>query len=101
MLSAKARDRELVVVEDMVFPEAKTKHAAGFFNNFAKSEEFARMKKGNGVLVASGEKNDVVRRAMRNLPYAGVDEARNLNAYEVMQYKFIMFPKSTLSALAQ
>ena len=99
MLSSKARDNEIVVVETIAFPEAKTKHAAEFFKNFSAREGFARMKSGNGVLVALPEKNDIIRRAAQNLPYAAVDEARNLNAYEVMQYKYILFPKKAVEAM--
>jgi len=99
VLSAKARDQEIVVVDMLAFPEAKTKHAVAFLNKFTTAERFPRMKKGNGVLVAVDVKSDVVRRAMQNIPYAGVDEARNLNAHEVMQYKYIMFPKNAVTAM--
>ena len=101
VLSAKARDHEIVMVDDMALAEAKTKHAAEFFKNFSAPERFPRMKKGNGVLIAMPEKNDTIRRAVRNIPYAAVDEARNLNAYEVMQYKYVMFPKKAIEALSK
>ncbi|MBI3631088.1 MAG: 50S ribosomal protein L4 [Candidatus Sungbacteria bacterium] len=96
VLSAKARDGEVVVVEDMVFPEAKTRHAAAFLKPFLQEGKFPRMKTGRGVLIATGRDNGAIRRAMRNLPYTGMDEARNLNAYEVLQFKYLMFPKSAL-----
>mgnify|MGYP001580043808 CR=1 FL=1 len=98
-LSAKVRENEIVVVDEMAFPEAKTKRAAEFFKNFTAPERFPRMKKGNGVLVALAGKDDAVRRAVRNLPYAQVDEARNLNAHEVLQYKYILFPKSAIERM--
>ena len=97
VLSAKARDREIIMVEDIAFPAAKTKHAAEFLKIFSREEKFPRMKKGNGVLVTLPEKNDTIRRAMRNIPYAAVDEVRNLNAYEVLQHKYILFPQSAIA----
>lgn len=99
VLSAKARDREILVMDDLKFPEAKTKHAAALFKQFLKKEEFSRIEKGNGVLVLLAGKDTAARRALRNLPYTGVEEARNLNAYEALQYKYILFPRQAIEAL--
>lgn len=99
VLSAKARENEIVVVDEVAFPEAKTKRAAEFFKNFTAPERFPRMRKGNGVLVALPENNTAIRRAVRNLSYAAVDEARNLNAYEVLRYKYLMFPRTAIEIL--
>lgn len=97
VLSAKARDREILITDDLKFPEAKTKTAAAMFRRFSQKEEFSKIIKGNGVLVALAEKDASARRSLANLPYAAVDEARNVNAYEAMQYKYILLPKSALS----
>lgn len=99
VLSAKARDHEIVVTDGVQFPDAKTRHAAAMFQKFAAREEFRRITKGNGVLVLLSGTNDTARRALRNLPYAGVLEARNLNAYDALQYRYIFFSKSSIEAL--
>ena len=96
VLSAKARGNEIIVLDDLKFAEPKTKLAAGLFNKLSEIKEFQNLKKGNGVLVALSGKDDTVKRALRNLPYAGVDEARNLNAYEVLQYKYLLLSKEAL-----
>jgi len=96
VLSAKARDGEVIAIEDFHFAEPKTKLGANLFSHIAHAKEFGDIRKGNGVLVALSQKDECTYRAMRNLPYAGVDEARNLNAYKVLQYKYIMFPESVL-----
>jgi ribosomal protein L4 len=57
------------------------------------------MAKGNGVLVALAPREESTVRAMRNIPFAQVLEMRNLNAYDVMQYKYILFQKEALAAL--
>ena len=98
-LSAKARDNEIVVLDDIKFVEPKTKLASQMFAALAKNKDFGRIKKGKGVLVALANKNDAARRALRNLPYADVNEAPNLNAYEVMRYKYVVFPQSAIKAL--
>ena len=96
VLSAKARDGEIIIMEDLKLQEPKTKFAAQVFKNLASADNFKNLQKGNGVLAALAEKDNLTRRALRNLPYVGVEEARNLNAYKVLQYKYIMFPKSVL-----
>lgn len=98
VLSAKARDGEIVVLENLKFPEPKTKFAAKVFENLARINNFKNLKKGNGVLVVLAEKENLARRAMRNLSFAGVEEARNLNAHKVLQYKYILFSKNVVEA---
>ena len=96
VLSAKARDGEIVVIDDLKFPEAKTKQAGVFFTNLMRHETFSRITKGNGALVALSARDDSAKRAMRNLPYVSVDLARNLNAQEVLQYKYMVLPKAAI-----
>ena len=99
VLSAKARDHEILVMDDLKFSEAKTKTASAMFRKFASRTEFSKIEKGNGVLVLLPGKDTSARRALRNLPYAGVEDARNLNVHTALQYRYILFPKSALEAL--
>jgi len=99
VLSAKARDNEIIVLDEVYFPEAKTKHAAALFRKFSATDAFAKIMKGNGALVALAGKDDAARRALRNLPYVAVDEARNLNAYMLLQHKFLVLPKEAITLL--
>lgn len=101
VLSAKARDGEIVVLDDTKFAEPKTRFAAAMFAKLSKHKEMGQITRGNGVLVALPEKSEMTRRTLRNLPYVGIDEARNLNAREVLQYKFIMFSKEIISRLVK
>lgn len=96
VLSAKARDNEIVMLEDLKFPEPKTKFGAQLFTNLARNKGMNRISKGNGVLVALPGKDESSRRALRNLPYVRINEARSLNAYEAMRYKYLLFPKAAL-----
>lgn len=96
VLSAKARDKEIVVLDDLKFEQPKTKYAASLFAALQKQKDPGRIMKGRGVLIALSGKDDSARRVLRNLPYVGIDEARNLNAWEVMQYKYILFSKDSL-----
>lgn len=96
VLSAKVRDNEFIVVDELGFAEGKTKHAANLIKNFSSQEAFQKMKKGNGVLVALPVSRQAVKRAFRNLPYAETDEARNLHAAEVLKYRYVMVPKDAV-----
>ncbi|MEK7074366.1 MAG: 50S ribosomal protein L4, partial [Patescibacteria group bacterium] len=96
VLSAKARDGEIVAMESLHFPEAKTKQAATLFTNLARQDMLSRIMKGNGALVVLAGRDDMTRRAMRNLPFVGIDMAKNLNAHEVLQYKYMVVPKSAI-----
>lgn len=98
VLSAKARDGEIIVMEDWKLLEPKTKLAAKVFENLSQAKEFKNLKKGNGVLAALPEKEGLTRRAMQNLSFVSVEEARNLNAYQVLQYKYLFFPKSVVES---
>lgn len=99
VLSAKARDSEMIVMDDMRFPDAKTKNAALLFKRFSGNDAFAKIIKGNGALVALAGRDATARRALRNLPYVAVDEVRNLNAYTLLQHKFLVLPKEAITAL--
>ncbi len=100
VLSAKARDNEIVVVDGLAFAEGKTKQASIFFTALSRHDAFGRMLKGNGALVALPRRDDATRRAMRNLPYIGIDLAKNIHAHEVLQYKFMVIAKEAVESFA-
>jgi large subunit ribosomal protein L4 len=100
VLSAKARDNEIVILDEMRFAEAKTKHAAHLFAALVRNAELSRITKGNGALVALYARDDMVKRTLKNLPYVGLDLAKNLNAHQVLQYKYMVFPKKAIDQFA-
>lgn len=91
VLSAKVRDSEVVILENLDFKEAKTKLAARIFKSLSKHPELNRIMRKNGMLIALSAKNESILRALRNLPYVHIEEARNLTAYDILQYKYILF----------
>ena len=101
VLSQKVREGEVLVIDDISFPEGKTKRAHEFFKVLAQKSEFARMTKGNGALVLLEKRDDATRRSIQNIPFAHVDEARNMNAHALTQYKYIVMPKSVAESLGK
>ncbi len=100
VLSQKARENEILVLDELTFPEAKTKRAAEIFSNFAKDSR-GKILKGNGVLVLTAGKDDAAYRAIRNLPYASALEVRNINARTVLQYTYIFIPKAAIASFVK
>ena len=101
VLSRKARDHELLILEDLSFPEAKTKHAKELFHNFSSQKEFAQIERGNGVLVLTPGKDERAYRAIRNLPYAHVEDVRNTTAHDLLEYSYILVPRRSLESLVR
>ncbi len=101
VLSAKARDGEVLLTDGMVFDEPKTKRAAAFFQNLVKEAKTPRAVRGRGVLVALPGKSDTARRALRNLPYVEVEDARNVSAYDLMQHAYVLFSKETVASFTK
>ncbi|MBI2122155.1 MAG: 50S ribosomal protein L4 [Candidatus Sungbacteria bacterium] len=99
-LSAKARDNEIVILEDLKFSEAKTRYAAEIFRNLSQVDALKDIVKAK-TLLAFPEKSHDLKRAFRNLPRVGMDEARNLNAHEVLQYRYILMSKAVLGIFKQ
>jgi large subunit ribosomal protein L4 len=97
VLSAKLRDSEMIVIDAMDFPEGKTKHAGMMFDALKKQDRLKRITAKNGVLIAFSSTDAMMRRALRNLPYAIVRDARSINACEVSGYKYVVFPKDAMT----
>lgn len=92
VLSAKIKDKEIMVLNDVNVGEPKTKRAIAILKNFPAL-------KGKTVLLAFPKLSATIKRAFRNIPNIGYDEARNLNTLEVLQYKYIVFTKEGIEQM--
>ena len=101
VLSAKAKDKEIAVIDSFEFSGAKTKQAHIVFSRLARGGGLENILKGRGVLAVLPPKNRDARRAMRNLPYADTEETRNLNAYDVARHRYILFSKDAVKELTK
>ena len=97
VLSAKARDNELVVLDLLKMDIPKTKKAAEIFSGLATHfKDITASKSRALVLLPHMDVN--AKRAVRNLPYAAVDEARNLTAWQALQHKYLVLPKEAIAS---
>lgn len=100
VLSAKARDGEILIVDELKFSQPKTKEAAKVFENFSKVKSFSGITtKKNRVLLLLEGKNESVRRTVRNLPFINLEEARNVTALDAMNRKYLFLPKAAVAVL--
>lgn len=93
-LSSKAADMSIVMVEDMVLEEPKTRLMAQALNTLVQD---------NSALVILPEKEayESVIRATRNLPDAKVLFANYLNIRDLLQYDKLVMPLSALDVITE
>ena len=88
-LAAKARDNELIVVEDLNFDIPKTKQMVGLLK--------ALRIDGSSCLIVLSKANETVWKSARNIPSVKVMVSAALNAYEVLRPEKILLTKEALS----
>ncbi len=89
-LSAKAKDNEILFLDDLKIASVKTKEMAKIMANFP------QVKKG---LVVLSENNNILKNASRNLPKLDVVNINNLNIFNVLKYQYLIFTKSAVEYL--
>lgn len=90
VLSAKVRDNEILILEDLKLLFAKTKEMASVMSKFPKVK--------SAFLVLSGE-NENVKRAARNLSNLKITNINNLNILDVLKYKHLILTKDAVVEL--
>ncbi len=89
-LSAKSRDNEIIIFDDLKITAPKTKEMAAVMQNFPQAK--------NALLVLDkGVEN--ARRAARNLPNLGTADLGSLNILDVLSYRYLIFTKSGIEFL--
>ena len=87
-LSAKAKDNEILVFNELKLAAPKTKEAAKIMANFPKVK--------NGLLLV---KDENLKMAFRNLPNVTVSNINNLNILDVLRYQYLIFTKDGVERL--
>lgn len=91
-LTAKARDNELIVVENLDFDIPKTKQMVGILKSLGIND-------GCSCLVVVSKPDKVVWKSSRNIPYVKVMVSAELNAYEVLRPKKILVTREALNTI--
>lgn len=95
-LSLKARDKELVVLDNLELENWKTKEMSAVIKKFS---ELFPVKHGSILLVTPGNSAKTVQKAAGNLPKVRVIEANNLSALGVLADRNLLFLKESIEVL--
>lgn len=91
-LSAKAKDKEIIVVDKLAFKEPKTKEAQEVITKL-------KVDKKSTILVEKADEN--VTKSFRNLPNTKVISLDQLSSYAVLDNKVLIITKDALSKLTE
>lgn len=83
-LSAKLRDNEILILDDLRLPALKTKEMVKIMKNFPQVK--------TALLVLSGN-NESIKRAGNNLPNLKIININNLNILDILKYQYVIFTK--------
>ena len=92
-LTYKAKENNIIVVEDFSFEAPKTKEYVNFLNNLKISDKKS--------VLALSEANKNVYLSARNLSKAEVVNVSELNTYKIMDAKTVIFTVSALANIEQ
>jgi len=92
VLSKKMKDGEILFVDSLSLPEAKTKKAVEIMKNLSKASGFKPLagSKKPRVLTALFGRNDKTEKSFRNLPQLEIVFVKNLNPLDVLQYQYLL-----------
>ncbi len=105
VLTRKANEGEVVFLDKIVLPEAKTRHAVSVLNSLAKIkglEIFSRKRNNVGIFAMPG--NDLIlKRVFNNVGKIALSETRNINAVDLLSKKFLILvnPEESLKILKE
>ncbi len=100
VLSARARDGHLFVVDSIGLEKGKTKEAAALFATMAAKGLKEYKKGGRILLVLSGVESDLsIRRATANLKFIDAVRAQDLNTLTVLSYPYMIATREALDIM--
>ena len=85
VLSAKAKEELILVLDELKIEKAKTKLMAEILNKLF-------LKKGSG-LIALPQIDEKVIKTTRNIPKTATIQAKDLNVLDLLSYKYLIMPK--------
>jgi large subunit ribosomal protein L4 len=98
ILSTKAKENLLILLDSLKIEKAKTKLMAEIIKSLRSKVE--SLKEGN-ILIALPKKEGTLYRAGRNISDVGIIEARNLNALDLLSFKYLLMPKETIKVIKE
>lgn len=94
VLSQKAREGKVVVLDQLSMEEGKTKRAAAFLANFSPTKE-----RQSSALVLLEAHDVMAQRAFRNIPKVKTLPAQDLNILDLLNHNRVFVPQGALTIL--
>ncbi len=95
-LSSKAKDGEIILLDELKLAGPKTKEMAKILVNLTTDNRQLTTDK---TLVLIPEKDEGVTRANRNIPTTKTLRADSLNVLDVLSYKYVLMPKASIKVI--
>lgn len=89
-LSAKAKDASIIVIDDAVATEPKTK---------ALKDKFGKLGLGNALIIGGAEIDANFKLAARNIPHIDVLPVQGINVYDILRREKLVLTKAAVDAL--
>ena len=93
ILSAKAKDNLIFVLDSIKAETPKTKPMAKVFNELF-------LKNGSGLVVLA-ERDENTIKSIRNIKKVGVIQAKDLNPLDLLSYKYLIVSKQALEVVKE
>jgi len=94
VLSSKAKDKQLLILDSVKLENPKTKEMALIMKNFS-----VLMGNSPKALLVLPLMEDNIKRSTKNLTNLSAVEARNLNPLEILSHKYLVLVKDSVDAL--
>lgn len=91
VLSAKAKEKLLLVLDNLKIEKPKTKLMAEILNKLF-------LKKGSGLIVLP-QKDESIIKATRNISRAETMQAKDLNVLDLLSHKYVMMPREAIKVI--
>lgn len=99
-LSQKLRDNEILFLEKLAFEGIKTKKAKSIMDKLKNIKEFSNFgEKGGKALLSLGTYNKDVFLSFRNLKYAEIMEAKNMNVLDLLTSKYLVLTRKAVQEM--
>ncbi len=103
ILSRKFKDQEVIFIDTLNMAAPKTKDAREILTSISKVKGFEMLlsKRNNSAYLALGEKNVPALKSFNNFSNLNVNEMRNINPVDIMNYKYLVIanPEQSLKFL--
>lgn len=100
VLAQKFRDNEIMFLSGLHLDSPKTKLAADVLKKLAIVKGFERLGgKGGKALILEDKKDISIERSFRNLPYARILQANNINPRVLLENKFIILSRASMEII--